>query len=128
MTIDFTVLTAQQYALEGRIREWIDAYLQSGGERANTGLLSAIQKRQGYWIGPAEIATDKLHRFYSPDPVRVAGFVQSMKHPLLVPPIIARYVRGKLDVTDGNHRHKAFQEKHWQTCWALIELGTEGEG
>lgn len=124
MTTNFNVLTAQQYALEDRIEEWIASYLQDG-ERPNLSLLEATSKRKGYWIGPVEVPTKHLHRYYSTDSERVANLVKGIKHPLLVPPIIARYVRGKLDVTDGHHRHKAFQEMNYLTCWTLIELGTE---
>ena len=63
----FDVPTAQQYAEEGRLEEWIQAYLNAG-YWANRGLSEGLKLQQRWWRGPTEIGLSELSRCCGPEP------------------------------------------------------------
>ena len=65
--VHFDTVTAQRYAHEGRLEEWIYAYLKTG-EWANLGLLGGLQRQQRWWIGPVEVELNSLKRACGPEP------------------------------------------------------------
>jgi hypothetical protein len=135
----FTVSTAQQYAKENNIEEWIKRYLTES-EGPNSGLLSRIVERKGFWNGPIEVPTSSLVRCFIPAENRVSELAKGIKDPCSVAPLIIHsrihkleicgaqphiVFSHQLEIADGNHRHAAFEKMQWATCWVLVELGTE---
>ncbi len=146
MAITFDLHTSQQYAREGRIKEWIGNFL-TASSNPNLELWQAIKKRNGYWLGPAEVRLDAMKRCCGPEreaklnsqyikhpekddiwDKRLDDLVQSIARPSETAPILVRYVYQTLGITDGNHRYAAYEKMGLETCWVLIELGTEQHG
>lgn len=133
--MQFDVRTAQEYARQGRIEAWVDAYLLAG-EWANPALAGGLKLQQRWWRGPLELPLALLERSLGVEesmefPVppehweaRTAAIAHSITAggctPLDLPPLIAEYRRGCLSVRDGNHRHGAYARLGWTGAWALI--------
>jgi hypothetical protein len=134
--IKFDVLTAQQYTREGKLEDWIHAYLNTG-YWANRGLSEGLSRQRRWWIGPIEMELADLARACGPEEgmeyridaahwaERTLQMAQSITDPLAVPPLIVEYRQGNLSVRDGNTRHEAMRSKGWPTCWVLIWYNTE---
>lgn len=134
----FDVRTAQRYAREGRIEEWVQAYL-AAGEWANPGLADGLRLQRRWWNGPLELSLDDLARCVGPEPdmeypddprhwaERTARMAATFTDPLAIPPLIAMYDCGALSVRDGNTRHEALRRRGWRTCWAIIWYNSEEE-
>ena len=134
--IKFDVRTAQQYAREGKLEEWIHAYLNTG-YWANRGLSEGLERQLRWWIGPIEMKLADLARACGPEAdmeyrvdsahwaERTLRMAQSIADPLAVPPLIVEYRQGNLSVRDGNTRHEAMRLKGWRTCWVFIWYNTE---
>ena len=79
-----------------------------------------------------EIELSRLVRVCGPEPdmryrktldeweASVAAIVSTLDHPARLPPLIARPDDGKLELSDGNHRHAAMTREGWNTGWTLI--------
>jgi hypothetical protein len=141
--LDFNVPAAQRYAREGRLEEWIHAYLNTG-HWANLGLSQGLRLQKRYWAGPVEMELAQLIRCCGPEPemeyrmtpeaweervTRIARGLtpDGLTHPLDLPPLIAQYRGGLLSLRDGNHRHEAMRRTGWRTAWALIWYDTEDD-
>ncbi|MGB0384620.1 MAG: chromosome partitioning protein ParB [Ardenticatenaceae bacterium] len=134
----FDVPTAQQYAGEGRLEEWVHIYLNTG-DWANLGLSEGLKLQKRWWNGPLEVKHSDLvracgpeaHMEYRLDPddwsERTSKIAQSLTNPLALPPLIIEYRQGELSIRDGNTRHGAMELKGWQSCWVLIWYNTEDD-
>ncbi len=128
---EFDIVSAQRYAQEGRIEEWVHRYLATG-DWANPGLSAGLKKEERWWYGPVEVKLDALSRAVGPEPdmeypvdegawqERTRQMAESMTSPLFVPPLIVEYRGGKLCVRDGNTRHGAMSSKGWTRCWVIV--------
>lgn len=135
----FDVPTAQRYAYEGRLEEWIHVYLNAG-YWANPGLSEGLKLQQRWWRGPLEIELSELSRCCGPEPQmkfrmelgawveRTNSLAQNMTNePLEFPPLIVEYRQGSLVICDGNTRHAVMERHGWQTCWVLIWYNSEAD-
>jgi hypothetical protein len=138
----FDVPTAQAFANQGRLEEWVHAYLL-GGDWANPGLSDGLKLQQRWWLGPLELPLAALERCVGPEPgmeypVTVKywewrtgeiadGIRASGAGPLDLPPLIAMYDQGHLSVRDGNHRYGAYEMLGWPTAWALVWFNSQEE-
>jgi len=76
---------------------------------------------------------------FKPDDTIVSELIQAIADPYMVEPLVIhsrihmhevagthlKTFQHQLDIADGNHRHKAFENMKWPTCWIFIELGSE---
>lgn len=133
----FDVPTAQKYAREGRLEEWIHSYLNRPDPRANLGLSVGLKRKQRWWNGPLEMKLAELNRCegpevymeYSVDPYywakRTTEMANSLTQLLDIPPLIVHCGTGfYLSIRDGNARHEAMRLKGWQACWVIIWYDT----
>jgi hypothetical protein len=123
---DFSTCSAQQAAAAGQLEPWIDGYLQ-GGAWANRGLLEGLQNQSRWWLGPLEVALDRLSRCCGPEPnmeyrvpadaweTHVTALAAGLTEPAALPPLIVMYDNGELSIRDGNHRHEAMRRRGWRT-------------
>ena len=120
---------------QGRIRDWIGAYLRTT-DKPNLGLWAKILERRGDWLGPAEVCLSLLTVWHGTNPDQVREIAANIKSPRDLPPIIVRSrlivtaaptlsFRHQLEITDGGHRWEACRRNGYATCWALIEINTE---
>ncbi len=132
----FDVSTAQRYAADGHLEEWIHAYLR-GGAWANSGLSDGLRLQRRWWNGPLEMPLSSLLRCVGPEPgmeyrvepgpwaVRTAAMAQGFGNLAAIPPLIAEYRDGVLSVRDGNTRHEALRLRGWPTCWTIVWYNSE---
>lgn len=135
----FDLASALRYGAEGRQAEWVEAFL-TRSDRPNLGLWERIVERSGFWVGPIEVSLRDLMRCFAPVQERVDGIAHNLRNPMVLPPLIvhSRIHQQKrendpprttfihqLDIADGNHRHAALEAIGSETCWAIVELGTE---
>jgi hypothetical protein len=123
-TRNFDTHTVLSCTSELELKHWVYRFLELS-ENPNIGLLEAIKNRDGFFIGPFLCPTDKLCRF----PFHICedkcnDIINSFTDIRDFPPIITRCKNKKLDITDGNHRHRSFQLLNIDLCWIIIELGT----
>ena len=143
----FDTRTALEYAQQGRLEEWIHAYLNAGTWK-NLGLSEGLKRQPRWWRGPLELPLSDLTRCVGVEegleyPVsqeywegRMASMIESIQSSgacsLDMPPLIASYDPGldtpaHLSVRDGNHRLGAYQRLNWPSAWVLIWYNSEGE-
>lgn len=133
---DFDVSTAQQYASQGKLEEWVHIYLNTG-DWANLGLSEGLKLQKRWWNGPLKVKHSDLVRVCGPEAhmeyrldadewsKRTNKIAQSLSNPLALPPLIIEYRQGELSIRDGNTRHRAMEMKGWPSCWVLIWYNTE---
>jgi hypothetical protein len=134
--LEFDTLSAQRYAREGRIEEWVHRYLTSGGW-ANPGFSEGLKKEKRWWVGPVEVELAALSRAVGTEPEReyqvdeeywhwvTSRLAQTLTDPMSLPPLIVEYRDGVLSVRDGNTRHGAMRLKGWSKCWVIIWYNSE---
>lgn len=134
----FSVTSALEAAAGGRLEDWLHAYL-TGGDWANPALSDGLKLQKRWWRGPLKLPLSALTRVLGPeagmefrvDPQywdwRTRELADAFNDPLAIPPLIAMYERGVLEVRDGNHRLGAMQRLGWPECWAVIWYNSEEE-
>jgi hypothetical protein len=136
--LGFDTGSAQKYAREGKLEEWIHKYLLAG-TWTNPGLAAGLKLQKRWWNGPLEVSLTDLSRAVRPEAgmeyrvepeywiERTSRMATAMKHPLAIPPLIAEYRRGTLSIRDGNTRHGAMSVLGWNKCWVVIWYNTESD-
>jgi hypothetical protein len=131
----FDVPTAQEFARQGRLEDWIHAYLLDG-PGANPGLSDGLKLQSRWWRGPLPLPLDRLVRACGPEAemeyrVPLEGWRRRTRSladsifasggtPLDIPPLIINYDQGAWSVRDGNHRHEAMRLLGWTEVWVII--------
>ncbi len=136
--LEFDTLSAQCYARDGRIEEWVHRYLTTGGW-ANPGFSEGLKKEKRWWYGPIEMELAALSRSLGTEPgmeYRVSEerwqsittrIAQTLIDPLALPPLIIEYRDGELSVRDGNTRHGAMSLVGWSKCWVIFWYNSESD-
>ena len=135
---EFDTGSAQRYAREGRLEEWVHKYLLAG-KWANPGLSAGLRLQKRWWNGPVEVNLTDLSRAVGPEAGmeyqvkndywmdRTSRMAESMRSPLAIPPLIVEYRSGRLSIRDGNTRHGAMSLLGWSKCWVIIWYNTEND-
>ena len=128
--------SAREYANQGRLEDWIHAYL-SDGEWKNLGLSEGLKKAPRWWIGPIQIPIKDMERMCGPEediPYRqdkefwdkkTSKLAEAFTDPDALPPVILESIDGKLKVCDGNHRCEGANKKGWGSISAVIWFNSE---
>ena len=127
--------SAQTAYEQGKIQDWIEAYLQVP-EWENLGLLRRVREYSTSWLAPQLIELDRLVVVAGPgpafkfpkDPLEWANEVGviSRDHPAPddLPPMIAWIdPDSSLNLADGNHRRAALMELGYLEGWVLVHEG-----
>lgn len=137
-TLGHDTASVQRHAAKGHVEEWVHTYL--AGERwANPGLSEGLRKQKRWWNGPLEMDLERLRRVVGPEPPMeyhrdeegwyrdLRALADSLGGPLSIPPLIAEYKEGDLDLrlADGNTRYGAMTLLGWATCWVIIWYNAE---
>jgi len=129
--MQFNLKTAQAYASDDILEEWIHAYLTTG-EWANPDFSDGLKLQKRWWVGPVEVSLEILTRCCGPEPEmayrmnpvdwdrRVTKIADNLVDVTQLPPLIIEYQASTLRIADGNHRHEAIRRKGWSRCWVLI--------
>ncbi len=124
--------SARHAAAEGRLQEWILAYLEVP-EWANPGLARRVRAYATVWEGPILVSLSDRVRIAGPgagyrfpqDPeaweAGVSRIVADGLNAERLPPLILwRNEDGGLNVADGNHRMDALARVGITEAWALV--------
>lgn len=138
--LELDALSAQTWANEGKIEEWVHKYLLSGkGGKSNPDFSKGLKREKRWWKGPMEInltdlspavgtesgmeyVVDRNHWY-----ARTSKLANSFSNPLSLPPLIAEYRGGELSVRDGNTRYGAMELLGWPKCWVIIWYNSESD-
>ena len=125
MTYSGTLTSAQEWAHQGRLEEWVHAYLVSDGH--NPVFSEGLKLVDRIFLGPVSWPLRLLHRCCGPEEdmrwrIPEAGWEQKLKdiqQAILagteLPPLIVHYLieagqkEGEFELNDGNHRWEAYQ-------------------
>lgn len=126
-----TLRSAMEFAENGKIEEWIHAFLLSDG--CNVEFSQGLKREKRYFFGPVELPLSLFCRNTGPEQgmkyrTDQAGFEQRvgrLEERILLhadlPPLIVNYSGGVFEMNDGNHRLEAFRrlgvEKYFVVVW-----------
>ena len=136
--LEFSTVSAQRYAQEGRLEDWVHQYLKAG-PWANPGFSEGLKQQPRWWNGPLEVRLADLSPAVGPEPgmefvvdlgywnTRIYTMSKSFTDPLSIPPLILEYRQGELSVRDGNTRYGAMRLLGWDKCWVIIWYNSEAD-
>jgi hypothetical protein len=136
---EFTLDSARRASDEGRLDEWVTAFLASPGSD-NAELGEALRQRSCWWLGPIHLPIDQLHRLAGPPDAPVLEVVDEdewrddvddLAHEiddgLEPPPLVVSHRDGQLVLEDGNHRVEALRRAGCDVAWAVVAFDSEEE-
>ena len=119
-----TLSCACEWAQQGKLEDWVHAYLLSDGR--NKPFSDGLKMAERIYLGPITLPLDLLHRCAGPVheglPYQihpevwernVRKLMDAASNGADIPPLIAHYVipegkqDGEFELNDGNHRHEA---------------------
>lgn len=113
-----TLSSAQAYANNGILEDWIHAYLKSDGN--NKGLSDGLKLCNRYFLGPVKMPLSLFSRCCGPEENmtwkvdaggfenRVTRLENAIKTEKDMPPLIVQFVNDGFELNDGNHRYEAY--------------------
>ena len=138
--LELDTVSAQRWAEDGKVEEWVHKYLLSGkGGRTNAEFSEGLKRERRWWNGPLELNITDLSPIVGTEPGmeyevdkhywenRTNGFAESFSSILSLPPLIAEYRSGELSLRDGNTRFAAMKLLGWTTCWVIIWYNSEND-
>ena len=114
-----TLSSAKAYAAEGRLEEWVHAYLLSDGD--NKAFSDGLKLFDRTFIGPVRMPLSLFTRCYGPEEgmkfrahpewfeENVCKLMEVIRQEEDMPPLIVHYVDGGFELNDGNKRHEAYK-------------------
>ena len=138
MTAEYgrTLSSALEFARDGRIEEWIHAYLRSDGH--NVPFSDGLKLAPRVWRGPVKIPLSLLTRICGPEEgmrfrvdaegfeARVRFLAGEIASGADMPPLIVHCIADGLELNDGSHRLEAYRRLRIGEGWAVF-WATEGE-
>lgn len=134
-----TADAARAASERGDLAAWIREFLSSPGSD-NAALADELAERDLHWVGPVQLAFDRLHRLAGPpdqptvdrldddDEETVEGMVASITDDGWEPaPAVVTY-DAELDqfvVEDGNHRIEALRRAGNESWWSVVGFASE---
>jgi hypothetical protein len=138
--LEFDTCSAQKWAGEGKIEEWVHKYLLIGrGGKSNLEFSEGLKREKRWWNGPIELSLNDLSPAVGTNPemefvvekvkwyVRTSKLAESFSNPISLPPLIAEYRAGELSLRDGNTRYGAMRLLGWPKCWVIIWYNSESD-
>ena len=131
-----TLASALAFAAEGRIEEWVHAYLRTDGR--NVPFSDGLKLAPRVWRGPLKIPLSLLTRICGPEEEmrfrvdrvgfeeRVIFLMREISKGADLPPLIVHCTEDGLELNDGNHRLEAYERLGIAEGWAVF-WATEGE-
>ena len=130
MEYSATLSSAREYAEQGKIEEWVHAYLC--GEGHNKPFSDGLKLCVRYYTAPVALSLTELSRCCGPEedmPFRVhpevferkvMGIMDAAESGADLPPLIVNYENGKFTLNDGNHRYEAYARLNFSECEVII--------
>ena len=135
----FSLLSAQRAANEGRLSEWVAQFLASPG--SDNALLAASFAFGGSkYLGPIQMDLDRLTPMAGPDESKVVvpvteneweSDVGAMGHSVEQgwhpPPLLVSHRSGKYFLEDGNHRYETLRRSGATRAWVILLFADDAE-
>jgi len=130
MAYKCTLSSATEFADAGKLEDWIHIYLLSDGH--NKAFFDGLKIYERYFIGPLILPLALFTRCTGPEeglPYHIPAeafekHVQKLQKVLQenndMPPLIANYVDGHLELNDGNHRFEALKRLGAADCHFIV--------
>src|SRR6266478_9975118 len=130
-----TIEEVKKHAENGRLEDWIDAFLHAEGN--NVPLADGLKKQKRYWIGPLQFPLKRLLRCCGPEEEmeyrvsledwnkKVGSLIAHIQSGGELPPFIVQYRQGIFSIRDGSHRYGAYEKLGRATYWTLIWCDSE---
>jgi hypothetical protein len=135
----FSLASAQRAADEGRLAEWVGAFLASPGS-ANAELAASLAMRGVVYLGPVRFGLDRLTPMAGPEgdevivPVAKEDWesdVEAMEHSVEQgwhpPPLLVSHHDGEYFLEDGNHRCETLRRAGTTDGWSILLFADEDE-
>src|SRR5712671_868243 len=130
-----TIEEVTEYAHNGQLEDWIDAFLRAEGN--NIPLADGLKNQKRYWIGPLQLPLKRLVRCCGPEEemeyrvsledwnTKVGSLIEYIQSGGELPPFIVQYRQGIFSLQDGSHRYGAYEKLSRETYWTLIWCDSE---
>ena len=138
--LELDSLSAQKWANDGKVEEWVHKYLLSGrGGKSDPEFSEGLKREKRWWNGPIELSLNDLSPAVGTDPglefvvdkndwyAWTSRLAKSFSSPESIPPLIAEYRAGELSIRDGNTRYGAMRLLGWANCWVIIWYNSESD-
>jgi hypothetical protein len=138
--LELDTLSAQKWAIEGKVEDWVRKYLLSGrGGKTDPEFSKGLQREKRWWNGPIELSLSDLSPAVGMEQdmdyvvdqdqwdTLTRRLASSLSNPASLPPLIAEYRAGELSIRDGNTRYGAMKLLGWMTCWVIIWYNSESD-
>jgi hypothetical protein len=129
---EFSLASAQQADAEGRLADWVTAFLASPGSD-NEELAGALVFEGASYLGPVQLEIDRLTPMAGPDEDEVVvpiaepeweddidAMAESLEQGWEPPPLLVSCRADGLYLEDGNHRHESLRRQGATHAWAII--------
>lgn len=125
-----TLTSAREFAQQGRIEDWVHAYLLSDGR--NKPFSDGLKKCPRAWFGPMDMPCALFERCCGPEEgmkfrvdadgfeLRVGNLMRAISAGEDMPPLIVNCVLGQLTLNDGNHRFEAMRRLGIARCNVIV--------
>lgn len=113
-----TLSSAQSYAKNGKLEEWVHTYLLSDGH--NKEFSDGLKLFDRYFLGPMKMPLSLFPRCCGPEEnmkyrvnaewfeSHVSELEKIIQREKDMPPLIVHFVEGQFELNDGNHRFEAY--------------------
>ena len=138
--LELNTLSAQKWAIEGKIEDWVQKYLLSGrGGKTDPEFSQGLQREKRWWNGPVELSLADLSPAVGTERdmeyvvdqdqwyTLTSRLANTLSNPASLPPLIAEYREGELSIRDGNTRFGAMKLLGWPSCWVIIWYNAESD-
>ncbi|MBS3990677.1 MAG: ParB-like nuclease domain-containing protein [Erysipelothrix sp.] len=125
-----TLSSAQNYAKNGKLEDWIHTFLMSNGN--NVALSDGLKLYNRFFLGPLKMPLALFTRCCGPEENmkwrvdqegfenRVTRLENTIKIEKDMPPLIVQFVNDGFELNDGNHRYEAYSRLNIQEIDVII--------
>ena len=131
-----TLSSAIGYARNGKLEQWVHAYLQSDGH--NQAFSDGLKLFDRYFLGPFKMPLNLFKRCCGPEEdmkwvigkewfeIKVETLKKAIRENPDMPPLIVHYADGEFELNDGNHRYEAYTRLGIKEAYVIVWI-TEKE-
>lgn len=133
-----TLSSAIEYGRAEKTDVWVHLYLNEEGR--NIPFSDGLRLFDRYFISPARFPLKLFTRCCGPEEEglkyrvhpewwkhQIAELEKAIQSGTDMPPLIVHYTEGHFELSDGNHRHKAYENLGIGQVWAIIWITEEDE-
>ncbi len=134
--------SAQEFAKQGKLEEWVHAYLLSDGN--NQPFSDGLKQFDRFFLGPIKMPLALFHRCCGPEEgmkwrvhpgwfeKHVAELMEAIRREPDMPPLIVHYLineqgEPEFELNDGNHRFEAYSRLGIKEYYVIVWITEKAE-